>query len=448
MTFIAEFPEAYKELLRHKEIVEQFYKAPCDLDFTIEKGRLFLLDARPARMSARAQVRSAIDFFLEGKTTLQEALSYISPEAVHTIIGTELTNRDSLKYLGNGLAASPGSATGRILLKHFKIDSDSPNAPFIFLCEEVAPEDRHTLLSSKGALTIRGGKTSHAAVIMRGMGRPCVTGYESARVNWAARTVRVGSIIVSEGEWITIDGSSGSVFLGRGKIRPRRWQSVPELQLLFSMVRHILLRNAPPSCLTGTLWSLWDFFIHNQPLVPVSTNKKSVAAAPYNISFVQPSDEALRNEEHKLIRVPASCQPDVQQILVGFYLALSRIHARQAGIGNHYKYFRPLWDPIHTLTEDEAGTTLQFVGFEFFNISQHVSYLPDIDHMQFQLKLELNEQNTGWFIDRTNPYGESLTVVDGKILAYALYVNDAFVPLSELASFYTLIRRREYSQLS
>lgn len=445
MTLRTQFPDAYRELLRHKLILEQYFKGPVDFEFTIESGRVFVLNARRARLSALAVVRTAIDFFLEGKTTLHEAISSISPESVGALIGTEIRNRDLLQPIGHGLPASRGSATGRVLLKDSVDVVTSGQTQIIYVCEEVSPEDIHILFASEGVLTARGGKSSHAAVVARGIGKPCVSGCKALTIDSTKRTLSLGQTEVSEGDWVTIDGTNGSVFLGQAEIRQRDWQSIPELKLLYFMVRHALLVQAPHFSITAALWAYWDFFIHHQPLAFTATNKKP---APFKISYMsfdQPSHSLLSEWIKKVHPIPDTHVLDFGKILLGFHMALSRAFAARIGIGKHHKYFRPLWDPVPTINNHDAGRRFQFVGFEFFNISKYIEYLPDLDDMRFYLQLELDEGQSGWFLDNTNPNGESLIVTDCKIVGFGLYVNGAIVPISELPCFYNLVRRREYS---
>jgi hypothetical protein len=118
--------------------------------------------------------------------------------------------------------------------------------------------------------------------------------------------------------------------------------------------------------------------------------------------------------------------------------------AGKLGIGNHYIYFRPLWDPSFTIRQERNGDKYQLIGFEFFDLSKYIEHLPDISKVEFHILVSLWSEDQGWFLDRTNLDGESLVASDDIIVAYNLFVNDASVYLSELPCFYHAVRRREY----
>ncbi len=213
-------PAIYQQFLDISNRLEQHYKDMQDLEFTIEHGRLFMLQCRVGKRTGPAAVQIAVDMVKEGLITKEEAINRVTgahlDQLLHPRIDpAELANH---KPLATGLAASPGAAVG---IAVFEADTAAERGvhggrgeKVILVRDETNPDDVHGMLASQGVLTARGGKTSHAAVVARGFGIPCVAGAESLRVNAESREFRVGDTVVKEGDTITMDGSSGAVYLG------------------------------------------------------------------------------------------------------------------------------------------------------------------------------------------------------------------------------------------
>jgi pyruvate,orthophosphate dikinase len=212
----AEMPEQYRQLLELRYKLEAHYHEVQDFEYTIERGVLYCLQTRNAKMNAAAMVTSSIDMVAEGLITKAQALLRIHPEMLEQLLHPQLQPNHNFQALAQGLPASPGAACGKCVF-----DADSAvrlaktGTEVILLREETKPEDIHGFFAAQGILTSRGGKTSHAAVVARGMGKACVAGAEDIRVDVRARQAIVGDIHIKEGDLITIDGSSGNIYLGR-----------------------------------------------------------------------------------------------------------------------------------------------------------------------------------------------------------------------------------------
>ncbi len=211
-----EMPEMAKELAQLRQNLESHYHEIQDFEFTIERGTLYCLQTRNGKMNAVAMVRTSVEMEQEGLITKEQALLRIDPAHLEQMLYPRLDPSVRLEPLAQGLPASPGAACG-----HAVFDADraeeigkQEGQKVILLREETKPEDIHGFFASEGILTSRGGKTSHAAVVARGMGKPCVAGAEGIAVDVNRREAYVGEAVIKEGDLITIDGTSGNVYLG------------------------------------------------------------------------------------------------------------------------------------------------------------------------------------------------------------------------------------------
>jgi len=209
-------PEAYKELLKVAEILERHYKEPQDMEFTIENGRFYMLQTRNAKMNAAALVKTSVDMYKEGLISKEEALKRIKPEVLDQLLHKRVDPKAKPVVLASGLGASPGAATGRVVFDADEAERRGrAGEKIIMVREETKPEDIHGFFASEGVLTSRGGMTSHAAVVARSMGKPCVTGCGAVHIDYEKKQFSVGEYVIKEGDWITIDGAQGLVYLGQ-----------------------------------------------------------------------------------------------------------------------------------------------------------------------------------------------------------------------------------------
>jgi len=208
-------PEVYRQFERIAEQLERHYRDVQDLEFTVERGKLWMLQTRSAKRSAEAAVKIALDMVREGLIDRKTAVLRVDAGALDQLFHARIDPAQSFEVLCKGLNASPGAATGAIA-----IDPDAAvrmaegGKAVILVREETTPDDFHGMIAAKGILTARGGATSHAAVVARGMGRPCVAGCEALQIDERARTVSVSGQSFKEGDPITIDGTQGLV-IGR-----------------------------------------------------------------------------------------------------------------------------------------------------------------------------------------------------------------------------------------
>jgi pyruvate,orthophosphate dikinase len=208
-------PEVYAELARVFDLLELHYRDMQDIEFTVERGKLWMLQTRSGKRTARAALKIAVDMASEGLITQEEAVMRVEPASLDQLLHPTLDPKATRDVLVKGLPASPGAATGAAV---FDSDTAERRAALgesvILVRTETSPEDIHGMHAAKGILTARGGMTSHAAVVARGMGRPCVSGAGSLSIDAKLKTAKVGTRIVNEGDIITLDGSSGEVMVG------------------------------------------------------------------------------------------------------------------------------------------------------------------------------------------------------------------------------------------
>lgn len=208
-------PETYAELARVFDILENHYRDMQDIEFTVERGKLWMLQTRSGKRTAKAALRIAVEMANEGLITEEEAIARIDPMALDQLLHPSLDPSASRDVLTKGLPASPGAASGIIVFDADTAERRNEMGDAVILVRiETSPEDIHGMHAAKGILTARGGMTSHAAVVARGMGRPCVSGAGSLSIDNKERVLRIGKRELREGDTITIDGTSGEVMMG------------------------------------------------------------------------------------------------------------------------------------------------------------------------------------------------------------------------------------------
>ncbi|HQQ97826.1 MAG TPA: pyruvate, phosphate dikinase [Cyclobacteriaceae bacterium] len=210
-----EMPDLYKQLEGLRNKLEAHYKEVQDFEYTIEKGVLYCLQTRNGKMNTTAMVRTSVEMVKEKLISKEQALLRIKPDALEQLLHPRLDASHKATPLAQGLPASPGAASGHVVFDADRAELLGRQGEKVILVrEETKPEDIHGFFASQGILTSRGGKTSHAAVVARGMGKPCVAGAEGIKVDVKLRQAEIGDKVLHEGDYITIDGGSGYVYMG------------------------------------------------------------------------------------------------------------------------------------------------------------------------------------------------------------------------------------------
>jgi len=210
-----EMPKRYEELENVRHILEQHYREVQDFEFTIERGKLYMLQTRNGKMNATALVKTSRDMVKEKLLTQEQALLRISPEHLEQLLHRRIDPKANAQPVAQGIPASPGAARGKVVFDADEAERMGRLGEAVILVrEETKPEDIHGFFQAKGILTSRGGKTSHAAVVARGMGKPCVVGCEDIQINDRNKVAIIKDHRLVEGDAITIDGATGSIYLG------------------------------------------------------------------------------------------------------------------------------------------------------------------------------------------------------------------------------------------
>ena len=215
------FPGVYRELVKISEKLETHYRDMQDMEFTIQQGKLYLLQTRTAKRTARAAIKVAVDMVNEKLITKEDAIMRVSTDDIEKALHPVINPKEKYEVIAKGLDASPGAASGEIVFDPEKASVlGKKGKKVILIREETTPDDIHGITSAQGVLTARGGITSHAAVVARGLGKPCVSGCEALTINESKGECRIGKFTFNEGDTITIDGSTGEVIKGAVSLVP------------------------------------------------------------------------------------------------------------------------------------------------------------------------------------------------------------------------------------
>ncbi len=216
-------PEAYAELNKVRDVLEKHYKDMQDIEFTVQQNRLYMLQTRSGKRSAAASLRVAVEMAETGLIDRDTAIMRINPASLDQLLHPTLDPKATPKLFERGLPASPGAASGAVVFSADEAELRAQKGESVLLVRiETSPEDIHGMHAARGILTTRGGMTSHAAVVARGMGRPCVAGAGGIAVDYGAQTLSAGGVVVRAGEILTIDGATGDVFVGPvGMVEPQ-----------------------------------------------------------------------------------------------------------------------------------------------------------------------------------------------------------------------------------
>jgi pyruvate, orthophosphate dikinase len=224
-------PDVFKELKEVADNLESHYRDMQDIEFTIQEGRLWMLQTRSGKRTTKAAVKIAVDFVKEGLISEEEAVSRINPNELDQLLHPTIDKDVDLNVIATGLPASPGAASGQIVFNADEAERLANDGKKVILTRiETSPEDIHGMHAAAGILTTRGGMTSHAAVVARGMGRPCISGAGALRIDYKNNMLIIGKLTFMAGDIITIDGSSGQIISGEVKMKD------PELSADFSQL--------------------------------------------------------------------------------------------------------------------------------------------------------------------------------------------------------------------
>lgn len=212
-------PDIYQELLALKDLLEKHYHDMQDIEFTVQQGKLWLLQTRNGKRTAAASLSMAVDMVEEKLICEAEAIRRFNPATLDHLLHPCLPSNNDLPLMGRGSPASPGAAVEHVVLTADECVARAASGEAVILVrEETSPEDIHSMAEAKGILTSRGGMTSHASVVARGMGRPCIAGVGELHIHLDSQKFSLGSISIKAGDIITLNGSTGEIFQGEGRL--------------------------------------------------------------------------------------------------------------------------------------------------------------------------------------------------------------------------------------
>ena len=225
------WPGIYDEFAEIAQRLETHYREMQDLEFTVERGKLYMLQTRTGKRTASAAVRIAVDMFNEGVITKDEAISRVEPEQIDQLLHPRIDPEAEVSVIAKGLNASPGAAVGMAFFDPDEAESVARQGHSVILVRpETSPDDVHGMIASQGILTARGGATSHAAVVARGLGKPCITGCDEIRIDMESEHFIAGGVTVKKRDFISLNGSTGEVILGQVPlIQPEITEEMSEL---------------------------------------------------------------------------------------------------------------------------------------------------------------------------------------------------------------------------
>jgi len=242
-----EMPRVYKQLLEIRQTLEKHYKEMQDIEFTVQDGTLYMLQTRSGKRTGTAAVRIAVEMFQEGLIDEKTAVQRVPPDSLNHLLQPQLDPKSKVMPVAQGIAASPGGASGIVLLSAEAVVEHAakhPKDPIMLVRKETSPEDVAGMHLAKGILTSTGGKASHAAVVARGWGKPCVVGCEAMKIDEASQTITIAGHKVKAGEFLTINGTTGDVMIGKVEtVEPKMTGDFSTLMTLADKHRKLKIRT-------------------------------------------------------------------------------------------------------------------------------------------------------------------------------------------------------------
>jgi len=243
----SEMPKVYKQLMDIRQTLEKHYTDMQDIEFTVQEGVLYMLQTRSGKRTGTAAVRIAVEMVKEGLIKEDVAVKRVAPDSLNHLLQPQLDPRSKVKPVAQGIAASPGGASGMVVLsadQAVEHAAKHPNDPIMLVRKETSPEDVAGMHLAKGILTSTGGKASHAAVVARGWGKPCVVGCEAMKIDEKNQTIAIAGHTVKAGDFITIDGTTGNVMIGKVEtIAPTMTGDFATLMTMADKVRKLKIRT-------------------------------------------------------------------------------------------------------------------------------------------------------------------------------------------------------------
>jgi phosphohistidine swiveling domain-containing protein len=456
-----ELPSAYADLIAMTELLEQRYRDMQDYEFTIERGKVWLLQTRTAKRSGFAGLRLVLDFLDEGLISEKQAILRISPRWISERFAPKLPNNIKQGPLAVGLPASPGVAIGVVALTRDTAERyRRTEKNIVYMCFEGGGDYLDMISQAEGVVTLRGGMTSHAAVLCRAIGKPCVTGVSEMAIDYERAVLFGPTAELREGDVITVDATSGQIYSGAiGLVK-----SGPDA--LLQRIKSVLWSASSNDYVEdglGKLWQLRDT-IRDQGIQLHSQTSRTTYFLPKfergpsesrsYLSFIQP-DAALVGDILRALAWYGS--DDMSMVVWSIFHQLLRQLQNEIGIGNHPHAIRPLNDPALTFfdpssfalfapksDDPDRRTGYQLVGVEFFGINRHLRHALPWSCVQWWGALRTDPSfGDAWQLDKVNPSGESLVARGHELAGHLIVLDNQRLTECETRRWYQELRERE-----
>ena len=428
-----DMPEVYEQFVAIVNKLEQYYKDMQDMEFTIENRKLYMLCTRNGKRTAAAALKIALDLLDEGIIAESDIPLRLEWGQIERIITENRMNVTGFPLIGVGLAASSGFATGKAVYNASEAEQCIEDRErFIYCRVEMSPNDLEIMCSDycQGVVTQRGGMSSHAAVVCRGMRKPAVSG--------------AGDFVKTQDIYITIDGNTGRIYAGIGRVLQNE---SPDIATLYAILKNIIRENDGCEVTAPLVWRLWNIIVLGKRYGGKNNDKRFVECDSDDyVSFTQPSEA----EKDQMLCVASELKNGaiIVEDLIDFLLTQL---SSQVPLGQHYQYVRPLLDPAKAIRRTQRnGQAIQLTALEFFDICKYISFLYDIRSVKIYFTTTVYDDggtNT-WeplnCLDYTNPLAESLIINNCYAESAAVYINDEPIPNEQLTMLYHSMRRRAY----
>ncbi len=438
---------------------ERHFGSACMFDFVVQEGVLFVTDCRSARTTGPAAIKIALDLFTENVITGSQVLAKITPLDLWAAVLPRIDPASRLELIGEGVPAFAGVVSGSAVFTAAGAhEMARQSRPFIFVRTEISPDDLPAVIAAKALLTLRGGISSHGALVCRQLGKVAVVGLGGNVTD--DRTAIVGlSRPIRANDLITLNGATGEVFLGEAVLDAGDWRDNPYLQLLQTLLDVLARTDALPADHIGSCWRLRDILLRGSapsepedPRAQLRTWPRPKPGHREGVTFRHvPAAVAIRLFVEGRAFALDETSADARLIWLGLRQHLFGLLARFVGLGRHPDFYRPLFDPTEVITAArgfiphyaEEGRC-QMIGEEFFGINHWVDDYLAFDSIQLFAVVRCERPEGLSRIDRTNPEGEKLLVGSRTLVSLRVVVNGAVVPGDELARFYHYFRMQEH----
>lgn len=429
----------YEQLAAAREAAERHLRDAAQIEFTVDRGRLFVTELRAARIEGKGRLSTQLQLMCEGVLSPSELLGRITPADVEAWIRPAILDKSHLVLLGRGLPLGLGSASGGLwFLPDESGEGRMPEQSAILVVRDLPSCSISSWVEgATGVLALQGGRSGHAGIVCRWLSKPCVSGFSDATIDTEKRMLTIPDHpSLHEGDWVTFDGDTGEVYAGSAPVGVRPWQSQPELECLAAVVERAVSSGNVSAASAGGTWRLWDFFHHGVPVARMQRDPRHGLRVHRRHIFGGEDPTRVRT---LLTPIPTQSQRCIRDVLVGLITTLHRLLDTNPKTRN--PGCRWLWHPNRTL---EPRPSSQLIGLEFTEVDRAVRHLPEIGKLRLVVDCRLESPSEAWGINTPWEIGLQASLASTSFAGCHVTVNGALLKIEDLPTFYTWMRRREY----